>query len=71
MSLPEKPLPKRPFRDAAFVYAGLAGFVVAFGLLTGNNLVETVLVALAFFVLATGYSWWRFRQRIERERNHS
>ena len=67
MSLPERPLPKRPFRDAALVYAGLAAFVVGFGLLTGSRLVQTILVAVAFFVLATGYTWWRLRRRIERE----
>jgi hypothetical protein len=26
-----------------------------------------VLVAAVFFVVATAYSWWRFRRRLERE----
>jgi membrane protein implicated in regulation of membrane protease activity len=60
-------MPKRPFRDTAIFYGVLAGVVVLFGLLTGNGAVETVLVAAAFFVLATGYSWWRFRRRLEQE----
>jgi membrane protein implicated in regulation of membrane protease activity len=29
--------------------------------------VTTVAVALAFFVLATAYSWWRFRRRLEEQ----
>jgi membrane protein implicated in regulation of membrane protease activity len=66
----ERPLPKRPFRDAFVVYAGLAGFVVAFGLLTGSGLVQTILIACAFLVLATAYTWWRLRQRIQREGRH-
>jgi Flp pilus assembly protein TadB len=65
--IPESPLPKRPFRDSAIFYAVLACAVVAFGLITDNRLTETVIIAVAFFVIATGYSWWRFRQRLQRE----
>jgi hypothetical protein len=63
---PGDPLPRRPFWSSAIVYGGLAGFVVAFGTLTGNGLIETLAIAIAFFVLATGYTWWRFRQRMQR-----
>jgi hypothetical protein len=65
--IPESPLPKRPFRDSAIFYAVLACAVIAFGLITDNRLAETVIIAVAFFVIATGYSWWRFRQRLQRE----
>jgi hypothetical protein len=65
--LPDEPLPRHPFRDSAIVYGVLAGVVVAFGLLTGNGVTETIAIAVTFFVLATGYSWWRYRQRIQRE----
>ena len=67
MRLPDEPLPRHPFRNSAIFYGVLACVVVAFGLLTGNGTTETVGIAVAFFLLATGYSWWRFRQRLQRE----
>jgi hypothetical protein len=57
-------LPKHPFRDSAVLYGALAGIVVAVGILTNAEVLETAAVACAFFVIATGYSWWRFRQRL-------
>jgi hypothetical protein len=65
--LPDEPLPRHPFRNSAIFYGVLAGGVIAFGLLTNNDVAETVVIAVVFFVLATGYSWWRFRQRMQRE----
>ena len=35
--------------------------------LTGGGLVRAVVVALVFFVLATAWSWWRFRERLQRD----
>ena len=67
MKLPDEPLPRHPFRNSAIFYGVLAAGVVGFGLLTDNDVTETVLIAAAFFVLATGYTWWRFRQRMQRE----
>ena len=67
MRLPDEPLPRHPYRNSAIFYAVLACAVFAFGWLTDNGLTETVVIAVVFFVLATGYSWWRFRQRIQRE----
>lgn len=67
MRLPDEPLPRHPYRNSAIFYAVLACAVIAFGWLTDNGLTETVVIAVVFFVLATGYSWWRFRQRIQRE----
>jgi Flp pilus assembly protein TadB len=60
-------VPERAFRDSAIFYAVLACAIVGFGVLTDNDLVQTIVIAVAFFVLATGYSWWRFRQRLARE----
>ena len=45
----------------------LACVIVGFGVLTDNDLTQTIIIAVAFFVIATGYSWWRFRQRLARE----
>jgi Flp pilus assembly protein TadB len=60
-------VPQRAFRDSAIFYAVLACAIVGFGVLTDNDLVQTIVIAVVFFVLATGYSWWRFRQRLARE----
>ena len=60
-------MPRRAFRDTAIFYALLACAIVGFGVLTDNDLVQTIVIAVAFFVIATGYSWWRFRQRLARE----
>jgi len=59
-------VPQRPFRNSAIFYALLACVVVGFGVLTGNDLTQTIVIAVIFFVIATGYSWWRFRQRLAR-----
>jgi hypothetical protein len=62
-------IPDHPYRDSAILYAVLAGVIVAFTAFTGGGLGRGVVVAVAFFVLATGWSWWRFRQRLqERDR---
>ncbi len=60
-------MPQRAFRDSAIFYAVLACAVVGFGVLTDNDLTQTIIIAVVFFVVATGYSWWRFRQRLTRE----
>ena len=64
---PERPIPKRPYRDSALVYAGLAGLVVVIAVATGGGLARAVIVAAAVFVLATGFSWWRWHVRLKRE----
>jgi membrane protein DedA with SNARE-associated domain len=71
------PLPKRPFRDSAIFYGVLSLLFVLVVWATGGAVlprwddqqreVGGLLIAMLFFVVATGYSWWRFRQRIEEE----
>jgi membrane protein implicated in regulation of membrane protease activity len=34
---------------------------------TGGDLGRALVVATAFVLVATAWSWWRFRQRLERE----
>jgi hypothetical protein len=63
---PERPVPKRPYRDTALVYAGMAGLVVVVGLVTGGGIVRTLVIAAAFFVVATGWSWRNWRNRLRR-----
>ncbi len=59
-------IPRHPYRDSAIVYAVLAGIVVGVTALTGGNMRAALIIAPVLFVVATGYSWWRWRQR-ERE----
>ena len=71
------PLPKRPFRDSAIFYGVLGVLFVLVVWATGGAVlprwddqqreVGGLLIAMLFFLVATGYSWWRFRQRIEEE----
>jgi membrane protein implicated in regulation of membrane protease activity len=61
------PVPKRPYRDSVIVYAVFSLIIVGVAALTGGDLTKAILVAGAFFVIATGWSWWRFRERIARE----
>ena len=57
----ERMLPKHPYRDSALIYAGLAVLVVVVALLTGASIVKAVIAAIAAFLVATLYSWWRLR----------
>jgi Flp pilus assembly protein TadB len=63
-----RPLPKRPYRDSAILYGVLAVAIVVFSAVTGGSLVRAVLFALAFFALATAWSWYRWRARLREER---
>jgi hypothetical protein len=60
------PVPKRPYRDSVIVYAVFSLIIVGVAALTGGDLTKAILVAVGFFVIATGWSWWRFRERIAR-----
>jgi membrane protein implicated in regulation of membrane protease activity len=63
----EPPVPKRPFRDSAIFYAVLSLIIVGVAAITGGDIAKASLVAIGFFVVATAWSWWRFRERIARE----
>jgi hypothetical protein len=65
---PRDPIPRRPYRDSAIFYAILALIVVAVAWATGGELVRAIIFGGGFFLVATSWSWWRFRQRIEEER---
>jgi membrane protein implicated in regulation of membrane protease activity len=60
-------VPKRPYRDTVIVYGVFAAIIVGVAALTGGDLKKAVAVAVAFFVIATAWSWWRFRERLARE----
>ncbi len=59
-----RPVPKHPYRDTAVFYAILAGLVVGVTALTGGNVRKSVVIAVALFVVATAYGWYRWRARI-------
>ena len=67
MSPSKPPLPKRPFRDSALFYAGIAIVFVVIVFATGGDMSVAVSVAVGCFLVATGYVWWRFRQRLRLE----
>jgi Flp pilus assembly protein TadB len=63
----ETGIPAHPFRDSAILYAVLAGVIVLMTAITGGGIARGVVVAIAFFLVATGWTWWRFRQRLQAE----
>jgi hypothetical protein len=77
VSTSRSPLPKRPFRDSAIFYGVLSILFVLVVWWTGGAVLPRwdddqreiggLPIAIMFFFVATGYSWWRFRQRIEAE----
>jgi hypothetical protein len=68
--------PKSLFRSTVILYAVMSTLIVVVGSLTGTPLLPkedrdsfedfgTLPVAVGFFLLATSYSWFRFRRRSE------
>lgn len=59
-----RPIPDRPYRDSALLYAALAVVILVFSMLTGGDVARAVGVAGGFWVLATAWTWFRFHRRI-------
>jgi membrane protein implicated in regulation of membrane protease activity len=51
------------------IYGVLALVIVLVSGLTGGGWTRAVVVAAAFFVGATAWSWWRSSRRLEQERD--
>ena len=66
--MPEEPLPQHPYRNSAIFHFVLAGLIVLVAWATAGRLDRAFGYAVGFFVLATGWSWWRWRQRLADER---
>jgi hypothetical protein len=60
---------RRPYRASALFHAGLAVVILVFAGLTGGDLSRALAFAALYFVAATGWTWFRFRQRASRA-NH-
>jgi len=50
------------------MYGVLALVIVLVSAFTGGGLMKAILVAAAFFVGATAWSWWRYSRRTAQER---
>lgn len=61
------PLPKHPYRDAAVINGILAVLLVVTAWLTGGEIGRALTFGGGYFLLATAWSWWRFRQRLAEE----
>lgn len=64
----ERPLPAHPYRDTAIVYGIMAVILVVLAGVTGGSLVRAIGAGTIFWLVATAWSWWKFRGRI-RERD--
>ena len=54
---------RHPYRASALFHAGLAMVILVFAGLTGGDLTRAVGFAALYFVAATAWTWFRFRQR--------
>ena len=63
---PQRRRSRRPYRDAALAYSGLGVLVIVIAYATGSSFLRALIGGVAAAVLATGWTWWRLRQR-ERE----
>ena len=69
MKRDEPPRSRHPFRDTVIMYGVLALVIVLVAAFTGGGVARAILVAAAFFIGATAWSWWRYRRRVEQERD--
>jgi hypothetical protein len=60
-------LPKHPYRDGAIFHGALASLLVFVAWLTGGGIGKALVVGALYFLVATAWTWWRFRQRERRE----
>jgi nicotinamide riboside transporter PnuC len=64
--VPDAPPPKRPYRDSVVLYAVLAAIIVVVAWATGGGIARALAFAVVFFVVATAWSFWRWRDRLRR-----
>jgi membrane protein implicated in regulation of membrane protease activity len=57
------PPPAQPYRTAALVHGLLAVAIVFVAWLSGGDIATSLAVAAGYFVVATAWTWFRFRQR--------
>lgn len=60
------PPPQQPYRGAAILHAVLGIVILVVAAVSGGSLAKALVVAVAYVVVATGWSWFRLRQRAEK-----
>ena len=65
--VPEAPPPKHPYRDTLIVYGALALLIVVVAWLTNGAVGKAAVIAVFFFVVASGWSVYRWRSRLRAE----
>ena len=65
-SQPPKTVPRHPYRDSVAFHGALAVLIVVTAWASGSNVGKSLVIAGAYFVAATLWSWWRFRERARR-----
>jgi hypothetical protein len=68
--IPEEPPPRHPYRNSAIFHLVLAGIIVVVAWATAGGLGRAVGFAAGFFVIATSWSWWRWRERLAGKRRN-
>ncbi|MEP6892232.1 MAG: hypothetical protein ABI927_00505 [Gaiellaceae bacterium] len=58
---------KHPYRHAAIAHGILAIVILGLGWATSSHVGRAMLMALGYFVLATSWTWWRYRERERRD----
>jgi hypothetical protein len=57
---------RHPYRDSALVYAVMGTLVILIAVSTGGEVAWAITAGGSAFVLATGWTWWRLREREQR-----
>jgi hypothetical protein len=57
------PLPSHPYRDSAIFYGVLSAILLGVTYATGGGMWRAVAIAIGFFVIATAFTWLRFRNK--------
>ena len=62
--LPERPVPKHPYRDSLLVYGFFAVLIVVLAWVTGGSLVRAIVVAALVWAAASLWSIVSWRRRL-------
>jgi membrane protein implicated in regulation of membrane protease activity len=62
-TIPERAPPKNPVRDTLLVYGVLALVVVGLAWVTGGSVSRAIVIAALFYVIATSWNLYRWRER--------
>jgi hypothetical protein len=63
---PHRQRSRHPYRDSAVVYAVMGVLVILIAILTGGEVAWAFVAGVSAFLVATGWTWWRMRQREQR-----